>query len=97
MAVLIPYLVKCDVYTVNDLHATIHHHFSLWRGCNVPRQHVTKWIQNFNFRRTKIHNEDRSGSQSDMTDDNVQKIEENALTGHCLTNDNLHTFFPNIL
>jgi len=59
-------------------------------GKITSRQHVTKWIRNFNFERTEIHNEERSGRPSMMLDELVQKIEEHFLSDRRSIIDNLH-------
>lgn len=104
MSVLISFPAKCEVRAVIrylnakgmsavEIHCEI---VSVYGENIMSRQHVTKWVRNFTFGRTEIHDEARSGRPSIVTDDMVQKIEENLLSDRRITIDDLHELCPEI-
>ena len=82
MAVLIQSPAKCEVCSVirflnaKGKHpAEIHRQIVTVYGDVMNQQNVTKWCREFTEGRTDVHEEQRSGRPSLISDDLLQKIE----------------------
>ncbi|KAG5317378.1 SETMR methyltransferase, partial [Pseudoatta argentina] len=62
----------------------------------MNRTSVFKWCREFKNGRTSVHNDQRSGRPSILTDDIVKKIENALRDDRRLTVDELSTMFPQI-
>jgi histone-lysine N-methyltransferase SETMAR len=81
----------------NNTASSIHRKLVEVYGSHVmSRQHVTKWVRLFKEGRTDIHDEARSGRPSGISDELVQKIEEQLRNDRRVTLDDLHEEFPDI-
>jgi histone-lysine N-methyltransferase SETMAR len=81
----------------NNTASNIHQKLVEVYGSHVmSRQHVTKWVRLFKEGRTDIHDEARSGRPSAISDELVQKIEEQLRNDRRVTLDDLHEEFPDI-
>ena len=57
-------------------------------------QNVTKWCREFSEGRTDVHDEQRSGRPSLISDDLLQEIEGEILANRHVTIRELHHVFP---
>jgi transposase len=82
MAVPIQSPTRCEVRSVIQFlkakgkhPAEIHKHIVAVYGDVMNQQNVTKWFREFSKGRTDVHDEQRSGRPSLISDDLLQKIE----------------------
>jgi transposase len=62
----------------------------------MNRQNVTKWVREFREGRKSVHDEERSGLPSLITDDFIQKVEQFIHEDRCLTLDELLEKCPGV-
>jgi transposase len=62
----------------------------------MNRQNVTKWCREFSAGRTDVHDEQRSGRPSSISDDLLQEIEEEIRANRRVTIRELHHIFPEV-
>jgi histone-lysine N-methyltransferase SETMAR len=59
-------------------------------------QNVTKWCREFSEGRTDVHDEQRSGRPSLISDDFLQEIEGDICANRCVTIRELHHIIPEV-
>ncbi|PNF17830.1 hypothetical protein B7P43_G05795 [Cryptotermes secundus] len=101
MAMSIQNPTRCEAHAViRFLHvkgntaAVIHRHLISFYGEDVNRQNVARWYCQFEVRRSDVHDEIRSGRPSVVTDEIIQKNDENICADRRLTIDELHLQCP---
>ena len=62
----------------------------------INRQNVTKWCREFSEGRTDVHDEQRSGRSSLISDDLPQEIEGEIRTNRRVTIRELHHVIPEV-
>lgn len=94
---------KCEVRSVirflnaeGECPAEIHRRITAVYGDVMNRQNVSKWCHNFSEGRTAVHNEQKSGRPSLISDDLLHKIEENIRKDRRLTIRELCEFIPEV-
>jgi hypothetical protein len=105
MAMSIQNPAKCEVRAVirflhakEETTAEIHRQLVSVYGEDVMiRQNVAKWCHEFEVGRSDVHDEITSGKSSIVTDEIIQRIDENIRTDRCLTIDELHQQCPEVL
>ncbi|XKL61874.1 hypothetical protein PGB90_001707 [Kerria lacca] len=58
--------------------------------------HIWKWCKQFQEGRTNLHNENRSGCPSIITEELVNSVQEHILNGHRLTISDLYNLYPDL-
>jgi transposase len=104
MAVSIQNPAKCEVCVViRFLHpkgktaAEIHHRLvSVHDEDDMNSQNVEKWCREFEVGRNDVHVEIKSGRPTLLTEEIIQKIDENIRADRCLTIDELHQQCPDV-
>jgi len=76
--------------------AEIHKHIVAVYGNVMNRQNVTKWSREFFEGRTDVHDEQRSGTPSLISDDLLQKIEGEIRANRRVTIRELHHIIPEV-
>ena len=62
----------------------------------MNRQNVMNWCREFSEGRTDVHDEQRSGRPSLISDDLLQEIEGEIRTNQCVTIRQLHHIIPEV-
>lgn len=62
----------------------------------MRKQHITKWVRLFKEDRTDTHDEERTGRLSAISDELLQKVEDQVRSDCRMTLDNPHEVFPHI-
>jgi transposase len=101
MAAPIQSPAKCEVRSViwflnakGERPAEIHKQIVAVYGDIMNRQNVTKWCREFSEGRTDVHDEQRSGRPSLISDDLLKKIEGEIHANWCRTIRELHHIIP---
>jgi len=76
--------------------AEIHIHIVVVYGKVRNRQNVTKWCREFSEGRTDVHDEQRSGRPSWISDDLLQEIEGEIRANRSVTIRELHHIIPEV-
>ena len=94
---------KCKVRSVIrfleakcELSGEIHKRIVAVHGNVMNRQNVTKWCRQFSEGRTDVHEEQRSGRPSLISDDLLQEIEGEMCTNRRVTIRELHHIIPEV-
>src|SRR5215469_6009725 len=96
---------SCKVHAVirfllarNNNAAEIHRQLCEVYGPNVMSDsNVRQWCRLFKEGRTNVHDEERSGRPSVITDDVVEKVNTTIRGNHCFTISELSLEFPQVL
>ena len=80
--------------TKGERPAEIHKQIVAVYGKVMDRQNVTKWCREFFEGRTDVHDEQRNGRPSLISDDLLQEIEGEIRTNRSVTIRELITSFP---
>jgi transposase len=103
IAVPIQSPAKCEVSSVirllnanGERPAEIHKQIFAVYGNVMIRQNVTKWCREFSEGRTDVHNEQRSGRPSLISDDLLQEIEGDIRANRRVTIRELHHIIPEV-
>jgi len=103
MAAPIQSPAKCEVRSVirflnakGERSAEIHKQVIAVYGNVMNRQNVTKWCREFSERRTDVHDEQRSGRPSLISDDLLQEIEREIHANRRMTIRELHHIIPEV-
>jgi hypothetical protein len=103
MAAPIQSPAKCEVHSViqflntkGECPTEIHKQIVAVYGNVMNRQNVIKWCHEFSKGRTDIHDEQRSGRLSLISDDLLQKIEGEIYANQCRTIRELHHVIPKL-
>ena len=76
--------------------AEIHKQIIAVYGNVMTRQNVTKWCREFSEGRTDVHDEQKSGRPSLISDDLFQETEGEIRANRCLTIRELHHIIPEV-
>ena len=102
MAVPIQSPAKCEVRSVirfldtkGGRPAEIHKQIVAVYGTVMNRQYVTKWCHEFSEGRTDVHDEQRNGRQSLISDDLLQEIEGKIRANRHVTRE-VHHVIPEV-
>ena len=76
--------------------AEIHKQTVAVYGNVMNRQNVTKWCREFSERRTYVHDEQRSGGPSLISDDLLQETEGEICANRRVTIRELHHIIPEV-
>jgi transposase len=94
---------KCEVRSVirflkakGERQVEIHKHIFAVYGDVMNRLNVTKWCRELSERRTDVHDEQRSGRPSLISDDLFQKIEGEIRANRRGTISELHHIIPEV-
>ena len=94
---------KCEVRSVirflnakGERPAEIHKQIVAVYGNVMNRQNVTKWCREFSEGRTDVHDEQRSGRPSLISDDLLQEIEGEIRANRRVTIRELHHIIPEV-
>jgi transposase len=94
---------KCEVRSVirflnakGQRPAEIHKQIVAVYGNVMNRQNVTKWCREFSERRTDVHEEQRSGRSSLISEDLLQEIEGEIRANRRVTIKELHHIIPKV-
>ena len=74
--------------------AEIHKQIVTVYGNVMNRKNVTKWFREFSEGRTDVHDEQRSGRPSLISDEILEEIEGEIRTNRCVTIRELHHVIP---
>jgi len=103
MAVPIQSPAKCEVRSVTrflntkgERPAEIHKQIVAVYGNIMNRQNVTKWCHELSKGRTDVHDEQRSGRPSSISDDLLREIEEEICANRCVTIRELCHIIPEV-
>jgi len=103
MAVPIQIPAKCKVCSIiqflnakGERPAEIHKQTVAVYGNVMNRQNVTKWCREFSEGRTDVHDEQRSGRPSLISDDLLQEIEGEIRANQRMTIRGLHHIIPEV-
>ena len=95
--------VKCEARSVirflnakGERPAEIHKQIVAVYGNVMNRQNVTKWCREFSEGRTDVHDEQRSGRPSLISDDLLQEIEGEIRANRRVTIRELHHIIPEV-
>ena len=75
---------------VSDQQIDIHKDILSVYGNNMNRQNVTKWCRHFSEGRKDVHDEQRTGRTSVISDTLLQRMEEAIRANRCLKLNELH-------
>ena len=103
MAAPIQNPAKCEVLSVicflnakGECPAEIHKQSDAVFGNVMNWQNVMKWCREFSEERTDVHDEQRSGRPSLISDDLLQEIEGEIHANRCMTLRELHHIIPEV-
>ena len=103
MAAPIQNPAKCEMRSVirflnakGERPADIHIHIVAVYGNVMNRQNVTNWCHEFSEGRTDVHDEQRNGRPSLISDDLLQEIEGEIRTNRRVTIRELHHIIPEL-
>jgi len=94
---------KCEVRSVirflnakSERPAEIHKQIVAVYGNVMNQQNMTKWCREFSEGRTDVHDEQRSGRPSLISDELFQESEGEIRTNRCVTIRELHHIIPEV-